>query len=711
MHEVFENLMLFEEEVNEGIAERKKKEKSEANTLALLAEKEKNMKKVRKGKAKTFEVYEDEEEDEEEEYDENEKDQMFQSLLSLTEAYKRKYYNKPGSNNRRFSTRGGRGFNRNYSQSQQGYPPRIDNQYVDHYATKKEESVKDSSEKSGEKKVPEGIVCYKCGKTGHIAKECPTKMTKVEVLRKKLELAEKQEQGLVLIADDAEWLDFSDNEIKLRCVSWDFLMIQTLKMIQTVMEKYQRYILILYLVINILKDRPALYNFDDMLMSRRFPMLKGDQLKEEFIELQEMKKHDPIKSSTSEDYSVTFVYPELPNGEIKPYVSTLDLENKVSLLEKQIEDFENQIEVFVKQIEELKLQNTKLQSDSQQKLHEGVDDEQEEVTRVVNSDGYFEFKEHSAMTPDDVEVPYCVDNIDMSQPVISDNIILQSKSDNTSQGVIAMLKKFQHQINLQKQNLNVAIPEKHVAQSVSTTVSLKPFDICANTSTGSVTYVKNEKPSQKKFKKKNIKNLDVHVMYSSRKFSDSNVRNKKKSINNVPSKNKSMNKKTTSSVSQTIKAKSDESHNASKFVNIFSSSTPAFVSYQAFHRLSRVKQIWDPIYGVFKHASHKWYLDSGCSKHMTGRKELLFNYKEEYGGSVKFGNNDLAPVVGQGDIVCNNITIQNVAHVVGLNHNLFSIGKFCDKDLEVNLKSVDVLSELKREENYWLALVELISIL
>ncbi|KAJ9539011.1 hypothetical protein OSB04_031744 [Centaurea solstitialis] len=71
---------------------------------------------------------------------------------------------------------------------------------------------------------------------------------------------------------------------------------------------------------------------------------------------------------------------------------------------------------------------------------------------------------------------------------------------------------------------------------------------------------------------------------------------------------------------------------------------------------------------------------------MTGRKELLFNYKEEYGVSVKFGNNDLAPVVGQGDIVCNNITIQNVAHVVGLNHNLFSIGKFCDKDLEVNFK-------------------------
>ncbi|KAJ9561389.1 hypothetical protein OSB04_006549 [Centaurea solstitialis] len=74
---------------------------------------------------------------------------------------------------------------------------------------------------------------------------------------------------------------------------------------------------------------------------------------------------------------------------------------------------------------------------------------------------------------------------------------------------------------------------------------------------------------------------------------------------------------------------------------------------------------------------------------MTGRKELISNYKEEYGGSVKFGNNELSPVVGHGDIVCEDITvititINNVAHVEGLNHNLFSIGKFCDKDLEVN---------------------------
>ncbi|KAJ9539060.1 hypothetical protein OSB04_031793 [Centaurea solstitialis] len=198
--------------VNEIAAERKKKEKTEADNMALLAEKEKAKKKVRKGKAKVLEVFEEEEEEDEEEYDEDERDQMLQSLLSLTEAYKKKYYNKPGSNNRRFSTRGGRGFNRNFMQSTQGYPPRVENQYVDRYAAKKEEVVKDISERTEEKKGQAGITCYKCGKTGHIAKGCTTKMSKVELLRKKLELAEKQEQGLVLMADDEEWMDYSDND-------------------------------------------------------------------------------------------------------------------------------------------------------------------------------------------------------------------------------------------------------------------------------------------------------------------------------------------------------------------------------------------------------------------------------------------------------------------------------------------------------------------
>ncbi|GJX96155.1 retrovirus-related pol polyprotein from transposon TNT 1-94 [Tanacetum coccineum] len=52
-------------------------------------------------------------------------------------------------------------------------------------------------------------------------------------------------------------------------------------------------------------------------------------------------------------------------------------------------------------------------------------------------------------------------------------------------------------------------------------------------------------------------------------------------------------------------------------------------------------------------------------------------------GTVHFGNDQFAPILGYGDLVQGNITINRVYYVEGLNHNLFSVGQFCDADLEV----------------------------
>ncbi|KAJ9545588.1 hypothetical protein OSB04_025295 [Centaurea solstitialis] len=225
-----------------------------------------------------------------------------------------------------------------------------------------------------------------------------------------------------------------------------------------------------------------------------------------------------------------------------------------------------------------------------------------------------------------------------------------------------MLRKFQHHIDLKKQNPNMVFPEETEQVIPTGQPKLKPFDICTNPSTGSSNSVSLEKSRKKRSTKRNVKKLDFSMKYANSKFSVGNNLNSK---NNVPSKFNSMNKRSTSvsSVSHASRSSQNMHHTKSNFSTTLRSSVPTYVPY---------------------HASHKWYLDSGCSKHMTGRKELLSNYREEYGGSVKFGNNELSPVVGHGDIVCMDITINNVAHVEGLNHNLFSIGKFCDKDLEVN---------------------------
>nr|GFA43491.1 putative reverse transcriptase domain, ribonuclease H-like domain, aspartic peptidase domain protein [Tanacetum cinerariifolium] len=79
-------------------------------------------------------------------------------------------------------------------------------------------------------------------------------------------------------------------------------------------------------------------------------------------------------------------------------------------------------------------------------------------------------------------------------------------------------------------------------------------------------------------------------------------------------------------------------------------------------------------------------VDSGCTKHITGNLKLLCNFVEKFLGSVRFGNDQFAPILGYGDLVQGNIMINRVYYVEGLNHNLFSVGQFWDADLEVAFK-------------------------
>nr|GEV07447.1 hypothetical protein [Tanacetum cinerariifolium] len=76
-------------------------------------------------------------------------------------------------------------------------------------------------------------------------------------------------------------------------------------------------------------------------------------------------------------------------------------------------------------------------------------------------------------------------------------------------------------------------------------------------------------------------------------------------------------------------------------------------------------------------------VDSGCKKHMTGNLKLLCNFVEKFMGTIRFGNNQFAPILGYGDLVQGNVSIHRVYYVEGLNHNLFSVGQFCDANLEV----------------------------
>ncbi|GJW56113.1 hypothetical protein Tco_0102844 [Tanacetum coccineum] len=86
-------------------------------------------------------------------------------------------------------------------------------------------------------------------------------------------------------------------------------------------------------------------------------------------------------------------------------------------------------------------------------------------------------------------------------------------------------------------------------------------------------------------------------------------------------------------------------------------------------------------------------IDSGCSKHMTENLKLLTNFVEKFLGTVKFGNDQIALILGYGDLVQGTITIKRVYYVEGLNHNLFSVGQFCDANLEVAFWKSTVLQK------------------
>ncbi|GKB52349.1 retrovirus-related pol polyprotein from transposon TNT 1-94, partial [Tanacetum coccineum] len=129
------------------------------------------------------------------------------------------------------------------------------------------------------------------------------------------------------------------------------------------------------------------------------------------------------------------------------------------------------------------------------------------------------------------------------------------------------------------------------------------------------------------------------------------------------------------------------------------------------------RKVWKPTGKVVQIVL--WYLDSGCSKHMTGDRSQLTNFVNKFLGTVKFGNDHVAKIMGYGDYQIGNVTISRVYYVEGLGHNLFSVGQFCDSNLEVafrqhtcyirNLEGVDLLTGSRGDNLYTLSLGDMMA--
>nr|GFA35271.1 retrovirus-related Pol polyprotein from transposon TNT 1-94 [Tanacetum cinerariifolium] len=99
--------------------------------------------------------------------------------------------------------------------------------------------------------------------------------------------------------------------------------------------------------------------------------------------------------------------------------------------------------------------------------------------------------------------------------------------------------------------------------------------------------------------------------------------------------------------------------------------------------------------------------------------EAIAPIVEKFLGTVKFGNDYVAKIMCYRDYQIGNVTISRVYYVEGLGHNLFSVGQFCDSDLEIafcqhtcfirNLDGVDLLTGSWGDNLYTLSIQDMMA--
>ncbi|GJR93721.1 retrovirus-related pol polyprotein from transposon TNT 1-94 [Tanacetum coccineum] len=73
--------------------------------------------------------------------------------------------------------------------------------------------------------------------------------------------------------------------------------------------------------------------------------------------------------------------------------------------------------------------------------------------------------------------------------------------------------------------------------------------------------------------------------------------------------------------------------------------------YNIHNVVRKVKQVWKPKQVRQVVQIVLWYLDSGCSKHMTGDRSRLSNFMKKFIGAVRFRNDHFGAIMGYGDYV------------------------------------------------------------
>ena len=84
----------------------------------------------------------------------------------------------------------------------------------------------------------------------------------------------------------------------------------------------------------------------------------------------------------------------------------------------------------------------------------------------------------------------------------------------------------------------------------------------------------------------------------------------------------------------------------------------------------------------------RWYIDSGCLKHMMGDASKFTHISPKKSKHVTYGDNNKGRILGVEKIGTNSSSsIENVLLVEGLMHSLLSVSQLCDKGYLVSFDS------------------------
>nr|GEU29471.1 zinc finger, CCHC-type [Tanacetum cinerariifolium] len=124
--------------------------------------------------------------------------------------------------------------------------------------------------------------------------------------------------------------------------------------------------------------------------------------------------------------------------------------------------------------------------------------------------------------------------------------------------------------------------------------------------------------------------------------------------------------------------------------------------------LNKTKKVWKEKGKLPTNALNKskkvvqvilWYLDSGCSKHMTRNLSKLKNFVSKFIGTVRFGNDHFGAIMGYGDYVIGDSVISRVHYMEGLGHNLFLVGNLYVIYVDEMMKSSPICLLSKASKN------------